>query len=81
VIANSNGDCIYNLFVPFNVTFGNGSFMGIVQDAFGKNVEVVAFRIGSPTGDNNAVASAETAVFGRNSYGNRNENDNADNAE
>jgi hypothetical protein len=79
--ANSNGDCIYNLFVPFNVVPGNGSFMGIVQDAFGTNVEVVSFRIGSPTDDNNAVASAEAAVFGRNSYGNSNEDDNADNDE
>jgi hypothetical protein len=78
--ANSNGDCIYNLFVPFNVSPGNGSFMGIVQDMFGKNVQVVSFGIGGSTADNDDAAGFGPIAFGHDDRDNEGDND-ADNDE
>ena len=52
---------MYDIFVPFTVAAGSGSFTGTAQDAFGFNIQVVPISI-TMAASNNVQGSSRTRV-------------------
>jgi hypothetical protein len=50
--ASSAGSCAYDLFVSYDVPFGDGTFTGTARDAFGVRVDTARFTIHDSSGDN-----------------------------